>query len=251
MMTDDTCALFTPLQPQPMHKKILTHEDVLREELLEYYVNRALLARISAIVNGEMAAATAASVEGDGKKGKQISLRLLEWFVTNYAKENYTMYEIQSGDKTKHFKVFIDYKTNLNIYSKKLFAPCCRFDRILIPFDDDTMMESTLAQLNFFRWAFKNYILEYIEANYDDIKRDMELRNTVASRKRRATLSTEAEDADTGTATGTATGIDKATATAIISSNGKTRKKREELSSSACQSMRFERGVKTTFRFGA
>lgn len=229
MITNDT---FHPLKitPSKTPKTLKTHEDILKEELMEYFKDHHLLERISSIVSPK------------ASEGNPVSLRLLEWFVTNYSKKNYTIYEIQRGDHTILFKVFVDYKINLDIYSKKLFAPCCRFERIYVPFENDTLMETTLAQLNFFRWAFKNYILEYIEANYEDIKHDMELRNTVSSRKRR-TNSDKSVDQPTATI-----GISNTISGAI--SSGKTRKKREELSSSACQSMRLERGVKTTFKFG-
>jgi hypothetical protein len=44
-------------------------------------------------------------------------------------------------------------------------------------------METTLGQLNFFKWAFEMKILDYIDDNYIVIERDMNERNA-ASRKR-------------------------------------------------------------------
>lgn len=215
---------------------IQTHDELLRTELLEFYKNKEYLQRMTGIING-----------------KRLSLRLLDWFVCNYSKEYYTMYEIQRGDKTIRFKVYIDYKTNLDIYSKKRFAPFCRHERIYIPYDEENLMETTLGQLNFFRWVFKNYILEYMEANYEEIKRDMENRNNSLKRRVSSDKSSSSVDSVLSETLGVEEGGDiflLPTPTTFINSGGKTRKKREELSTSACRSMRFERNAPITFKFG-
>lgn len=236
---------------------IQTHDELLRNELLSFYENKEYLRRMSGIING-----------------KRLSLRLLDWFVCNYSKEYYTMYEIQRGEKTLRFKVYTDYKTNLDIYSKKRFAPFCRHERMYISYDEENLMETTLGQLNFFRWVFKNYLLEYMEANYEDIKRDMDARNT--SRKRRTSSDKSSSSLESGVSSDCSPGMgdgiqegavenvcvssmetpettetsEKIILPPLSSTGGKTRKKREELSSSACRSMRFERNVAVTMRFG-
>tara|TARA_B100000945_G_scaffold240585_1_gene196682 strand:- start:1355 stop:1591 length:237 start_codon:yes stop_codon:yes gene_type:complete len=35
------------------------------------------------------------------------------------------------------------------------------------------MIETTIGQLNFFKWAIDNLILDFIEENYDEIELDM------------------------------------------------------------------------------
>ena len=190
--------------------------------------------------------------------GKRLSLRLLDWFVCNYSKEYYTMYEIERGVKTIRFKVYIDYKTNLDIYSKKRFAPFCRHERIYIPYDEDNLMETTLGQLNFFRWVFKNYILEYMEANYEEIKRDMEKRNNSVKRRTSSDKSSTSMDSQISSVScssllqegAVVEVVDGITIPPMLGGGGKTRKKREELSTSACLSMRFERNAPITFKFG-
>ena len=215
---------------------IQTHDKLLQNELMDFYKNKEYLQRMTGIING-----------------KRLSLRLLDWFVCNYSKEYYTMYEIQRGEKTIRFKVYIDYKTNLDIYSKKRFAPFCRHERIYIPFDEDNLMETTLGQLNFFRWVFKNYILEYMETNYEDIKRDMEKRNN--SLKHRTSSDKSASSVDSAVSCISYFGDREVKEEIIIPTTlgvggGKTRKKREELSTSACRSMRFERNAPITIKFG-
>ena len=56
-----------------------------------------------------------------------VSLRLIDYFVTNYAKKMNTSFP-QSG---RHFLVYFNYKRELNAYSKRLFDPFCRRERII------------------------------------------------------------------------------------------------------------------------
>ncbi len=109
----------------------------------------------------------------------KISLRILDWFVTNFSKKNnvnYTVqYEIRKSDKTesRNFIVYLDYKAQLKAYSKKLFDPFCRRERISFIDHDNNELLTTVGQLNFFRWAIENKILDYIYENYDLIEQDM------------------------------------------------------------------------------
>ncbi len=169
-----------------------TQNDLLLNSLMDYYDEKQVLNRLISIINGE----------------SKVSLRIIDWFVTNYAKKYFTVYVVNN----RRFKVFNEYKLKLKAYSKKRFDPFCRWDRIAIPYDEKTNMETTLGQLNFFRWAFDNLIIEYIEEHYDDIEKDMNQNNS-NSRKKQGT--------DT-------------------SSNTKTRKRREELSISACKCIKKE-----------
>jgi hypothetical protein len=139
----------------------------------------------------------------------RISLRIIDWFATNYAKKYYTVYQIQGCDN--RFKVYNDYKLKLKAYSKKRFDPFCRWDRITVPYKDGIHIQTTIGQLNFFKWAIENSVIDYIEQNYDAIEKDMNSRNSTAKNK--------------------------------LSDNktNKTRKKREELSVSASRSIKREK----------
>ena len=144
-------------------------------------------------------------ITGDSK----ISLRIVDWFATNYAKKYYTL--IEDAEANKRFKVYVDYKLKLKAYSKKRFDPFCRWDRISIPYKKDTCIETTIGQLNFFKWALENKVIDYIEENYEIIEKDMNNRNSTSKRKEQ------------------------------IVDNSKTRKKREELSISATKSIKKEK----------
>ena len=144
-----------------MSVKYHTQNQVLLDNLLLFY-NPKNLDKVINIINGK----------------SKISLRLIDWFVTNYAKKNFIIYNITENGEKKRFKVYQDYKLKLKAYSKKRFDPFCRWSRITIPYKNDTYIETTIGQLNFFRWYIKNDIYKYIKKNYKIIENDMNKRNT-------------------------------------------------------------------------
>ena len=116
---------------------------------------------------------------------KSISLRSIDWFITNYSKKNNTYYIIYEDNDGKRFfneknnnyclnmNVFHSYKSQLKAYSKKRFDPFCRRDRLLFKIDDKYSIETTIGQLNFFKWAISNLVIDYIRDNKDEIEIDM------------------------------------------------------------------------------
>jgi len=192
----------------------LTQNKLLLNNLMQFYENHENVVKMMRIINGE----------------SRISLRIVDWFVTNFAKKYYTVYDIEergySGDlEIKRFKVYNDYKLKLKAYSKRNFDPFCRWERITIPYDADNFMETTIGQLNFFKWAIDNRIIDHIQDNYDAIEADMNSRNSTSKRKSPI-----------------------ADLPANNTTEGKTRKKREELSVSACKCIKKEM-VKIVVKF--
>jgi hypothetical protein len=93
-------------------------------------------------------------------KSSGISLRNLEWFITNYAKKNNTSFKTNDG---KLFTVHCAYKSSLDGYSKKLFDPFCRSEKFTYTVPGTSHeIHTTLAQLNFIKWCIKNNIIDYI-----------------------------------------------------------------------------------------
>ena len=91
-----------------------TQNELLLNNLMDFYKNEAYLTKMLKIITGE----------------SKISLRIVDWFATNYAKKNYTLYPItDSNGNNIRFKVYFDYKLKLKAYSKKRFDPFCRWDR--------------------------------------------------------------------------------------------------------------------------
>jgi len=174
-----------------MNQNYSSQNTLLLSNLIAYYKENENLDRMLKIINGDV----------------KLSLRIVDWFTTNYAKKYYTVYDLPNGNR---FKVYNDYKLKLRSYSKKRFDPFCRWDRISIPYKDNTHLQTTIGQLNFFKWAFENNVIDCIENNYAAIEADMNTRNSTSKRKMLAV------------------------------SNQKTRKKREELSISATKTIKQE-----------
>ena len=99
-----------------------------------------------------------------------VSLRIIDWFVTNYCKK-YNIFWVEDNSR---FVVYLNYKLQLKAYSKKFFDPFCRRDRIYFYYKDDTYLETTVGQLNFFKWIIEHNIINYIKNNYEDIEFDMQ-----------------------------------------------------------------------------
>ena len=109
----------------------------------------------------------------NGRSHKKVSLRLVDWFVTNYSKKFNIVYPIKRPNgKTEYFSVYQNYRQQVSSYPKKLFDPFCRSNLIKIQLCGQ-FVETTVCQLHFFKWAIENLLLEYIEKNHDDIYKDM------------------------------------------------------------------------------
>ena len=114
-----------------------------------------------------------------------ISLRVIDWFVTNYSKKYNTEYTFNS----MQLNVYISYKSQLKSYSKKFFDPFCRRNRI----NYKNSVSTTIGQLNFFKWSLTTGIIDYVTQNYKEIENDMNScmknKNNVITRKKRKELS--------------------------------------------------------------
>ena len=101
------------------------------------------------------------------EKKNGISLRNIEWFITNYSKKTNLSYETQDGKK---FIVHCAYKSSLDVYSKKLFDPFCRTEKIDFELpNSETKISTTVAQLNFIKWCIKNKIIDYLIQNKENL----------------------------------------------------------------------------------
>lgn len=161
---------------------MFSKEEILIKSLLEFYSNPMYLKIFTTIV----------------VDGGLISLRLLDFFSTTYSKEN----QIWIGSLDIHN----DYKQYLKGYTKKLFDPFCRRERVLITCSDHCIFQridkvsmqkehepielqyettnekskkhergivTTVGQLNFFKWCFERNILNYIREHYEEIEMQM------------------------------------------------------------------------------
>jgi hypothetical protein len=100
-----------------------------------------------------------------------VSLRTIDWFVTNYARRNSTT--IESSPGAPPFSVYSNYRIQLKAYTKQQFDPFRRRDRIMYYYDVDKFVETTIGQLNFFRWLVQNNVLQYVVVHLACIEQDM------------------------------------------------------------------------------
>lgn len=146
----------------------------------------------------------------------KISIRLIDWFVTNYSKKYNTTYYSPTIDD-RNFNVHFQYKCKLKTYKKKQFDPFCRGEKnkrdiIMFRYDKNNYIKTTIGQLNFFKWAIECGIIDYVEKNIKTITDDMIATNK--SRSETLTLTTD--------------------------TSKKQRRRRHELSTSASKFINFE-----------
>lgn len=131
-----------------------THkQDLLMSSLQDFYIKQGHIHELLKIIQFDT----------------KISLRIIDWFVTNYSKKNNTNYMIDNSQ----FIVYISYKLQLKGYSKKQFDPFCRRERLHFFYNNKDSIVTTVGQLNFFRWAIKNKVIKYIQDNIHVIENDM------------------------------------------------------------------------------
>lgn len=159
-------------------KIILSQEELLLKSLLVFYSVPKRLNILYSIVTQK----------------SNLSLRLFDWFPTNYAKNN----KVFINDKN----IYLKYKDNLKGYNKKHFDPFCRKRRIFLKFDLKTIttvkkikfdyefldegchkeyenredgIVTTVGQMNFFKWCIESDIVQYMFENAKTIEKDMNL----------------------------------------------------------------------------
>ena len=140
--------------------------DLLLSSLTNYYNKGDTIQKLKGIINHP-----------------KISLRLIDWFTTNYSKKHNVIYLVykddqglptlqETGEVMSQFNVYNSYKSQLKAYSKKQFDPFCRRERIDFKCKDETF-NTTVGQLNFFKWIINNHIIDYIHENINTIEDDM------------------------------------------------------------------------------
>ena len=114
-----------------------------------------------------------------------VSLRVLDWFVTNYTKR----YRIlTAGDESGFNTIATLYKHWLRHYRRKLFDPFRRRERIFFrnPDNRTTILCTTCAQANFLKWAETYGVLRQARHCLAEVEADM-LVTLQAARQRKLT----------------------------------------------------------------
>ena len=122
-----------------------------------------------------------------------ISLRLLDYTMTIWAKKTRVMAVMNTRNGPFPLNVFSHYKNWLHFFRRRGFDSFRRGERIYFRNIDDPedVLTTTVAQLNFLRWAEMYGIMEYVKSNKKDIEADMI--HTLGESKKRRRLEEEHE----------------------------------------------------------
>ena len=152
---------------------IFTKKEICRYKMIDkFFSNRAEkdIQKMIDIINGK----------------SDISLRILDWFVTKYSRKN-----IDCGISTSYekFDVRISYKAQLKTFKKRYFDPFRRrkkFKYCIVTDKFQISVRTTLGQLNFFKWALSNNIIEYVEKNLAKITKAMNISNKEDKKRKKS-----------------------------------------------------------------
>ena len=145
---------------------ITSQENMIMKSLEKFYEIQDNILLFIPIINSE----------------SKISIRLIDYFVTKYAKTNKICYKLKENDSEQTFNVHSSYKQQLKAYQKRHFDPFSRGDRIPY-FMQDSCVITTIGQLNFFRWFVSKKIFDYIINNHDAIENEMNRKNKIDKKK--------------------------------------------------------------------
>jgi hypothetical protein len=183
-------------------RKIDCKPELVISSLQKFYAHRTDLDKIIPYLRGE----------------GELSLRLIDWFVTNYCRKHFVGYMLNGHE----FLVYVSYKSQLKAYSKQFFDPNCRRERIQFQLPGHDAFLTTVGKLNFFRWAIETDILEYIHNNLDAIQAERMNCTREGGSKRSGTESSYSSYASTASTVSTASAVTSET----VSSRSTTRRRR-------------------------
>lgn len=105
-------------------------------------------------------------------KQNRISLRALDWLVTNYSKKHPILYVVKADHMPgKLINMYTEYKAWLNKYRRTHFDPFRRKHKMKFTVEG-VEYNTTVGQLNFMYWASKYGVIEYAKQHIDEIERD-------------------------------------------------------------------------------
>ena len=220
---EDPIVLDSPITggAETRKRKISCRRELLIMSLQRFYGSRPDLATLIPILRGE----------GD------ISLRLIDWFVTNYAKKHHVSYLLAGQE----FVVYLHYKSQLKAFSKKLFDPFCRRERILFQCGNYEPFETTIGQLNFFRWFFEKDILSYMRTNLAAIVQEEKLARTSG------TQSSTDSTVSTQSAQSAVSSVTMSSEASTLSTKSTRRRRTEKVPSSTKMMHKHELGITISF----
>lgn len=103
------------------------------------------------------------------RRKSPISLRVIDWLVTNYSKTNTVIIKSKGVPRDLNR----DYQKNLSAHNKKNMDPFARRNKIKIVLYGTQERFSTVGQLNFFRWFYKNHVNLFLKESREVVEKHM------------------------------------------------------------------------------
>ena len=153
--------------------QISSQENMLIRSLEKFYLKEDNINIILPIINGE----------------SNISMRLIDYFVTNYSKKYRITYNLEDNGNKILFNVYSSYKSQLKAYNKKYFDPFSRGNRIPFFLPNDCII-TTIGQLNFFKWFISKKIINYVSQNLSDIEKELNNLKNVSKKDKKKKVKT-------------------------------------------------------------
>ena len=188
--------------PQTRRQKINCKPELIIASLQRFYATNPFIAKVMPYLTGDA----------------DISLRIIDWFVTKFSRKNFTSYELNG----QRFVVYKSYKGQLDAYNKQYFDTNCRRERIQFGVDGYTPFVTTIGKLNFFRWALESNLLDYIEANQEALKAGYNQflkESTQSQKKLRQETATSTTSATSTVSANSIVSADVAEAESVVLSN--------------------------------
>lgn len=135
------------------HRVLPARMKMLLDELVEFYKNGTFESVVLPIIH----------------KREPLPLRDIDWLVTNYSHAFPVVYEDPVNPNGSPFNVSASYKRTEEVWKKHLFDPFQRKERILFTAGGQ-QYETTIAQLNFFRWAITYKVIDWAAEHKDEIR---------------------------------------------------------------------------------
>lgn len=142
----------------PKHKDCLQMRQVQRLREIEPYFCKMRIGNIVASL-----------------KSKGVSLRVVDWLVTNYARKTKFGFWKEKNGSLCYIDLHQTYRNVLKIWRRKLFDPFQRFQRVFYLLDGE-FVTTTVGQLNFFKVMSEQCNLMEVLKNrqlVEAVKRDM------------------------------------------------------------------------------
>lgn len=110
-----------------------------------------------------------------------LAIRDIDWLVTNYSLAYPVVYQDPTRNVPAPFNVHASYERHENDWKKRLFDPCARGPRIMF-YAGGEQYETTIGQLNFFKWAIEHGVIDWAVQHKDEIRHHHQV--TDAARKK-------------------------------------------------------------------